>query len=512
MAETISVTVILATNGNATRACIESVLAQTVSDFELIIVGSPIGGLDDSRIKFIPVDKNLNSARNVGLEHAVGTFVYFIDGEGMILDNALEVLLNAARESGAEVVQSTTLIERDGEDLSVAVDQKMLSLNLYRRDFLERANLKFPESIEDAEPFCFAAESMAPTVAFIDDYFYVRTRQKKLREEPVYVKDMERDEIRSGFLVTSQRKKLWNAQIKLIFEFDRVCRKHGWKWYPYAGTLLGAARHKGFIPWDDDVDLAMFRPDFDEFIKIAPSELNPKYFLDAWHNHAIEGEPNPENLPLVDQQTAEQIRERGWWWPLCADFIKLRDSSTAMIQWPERRNVNQGIWIDIFPLDPAPPFGDERRYVEFAIKKELFLTAAIPGVIENAMSLGEELNTPYDQLRRLLKLPFKQRALFYEHYALRNFFETERCTRLSRYFLKKNCFTLSVSGHREQVPLPFEMIELPAPSGYDDVLSDIYGDWHTLMMNSSHVTAYSVDLSYKEYFDKISPGIRVHMF
>ena len=513
MADANLITVILTTSGNVNRACVESVLAQTVSDLELLIVGSTVEGLNDPRIKFIPSDKNLNSARNVGLEHAVGTFVYFIDGDGMILDNALEVLINAAAESGAEVVQSTTLIERDGEDLSVVGDQKMLSLNLYRRDFLERANLKFPESSEDAEPFCYAAECMAPTVAFIDDYFYVVDRQKKFRADSAeYVKDIYRDEIRDGFLVTSQRKKLWNAQIKLIIEFARVCRKYNLKWFAYGGTLLGAVRHGGYIPWDDDIDLGMLRPDYERFIEVAPRELKSDYFLDVWYNYALEGEANPEHLPVVSNELAQNIRERGWWWPIIADFIKLRSNNTAMIQWPERRNVHQGIWIDIIPLDPVPPFDNEQDQINFEITKELMMTVSFPDVISKALENGEPLRGSTDVLKEMLSLPYKERAMRYTRYLRQNFFESPHVSRQNNVFLRNPTYWWKTSYLREPVELPFELIKLPAPIDYEDFLTARYGNWRELVFNYSHVTAYTVDMSYREYFEKVSPGIKVHMF
>ena len=513
MPETKSVSVILTMSGNVNQACIESVLAQTVSDFELLIVGSSFDGLNDPRIKFIPVDTNLNAARNIGLMHAVGEFVYFIDSDGMILDNALESLLNAARESGAEVVQSTALIERDGEDLSVVVEQKMLALNLYRREFLEHANLKFPESTDDAEPFCYAAECMAPTVAFIDDYFYVRNKQKKLRAEPeVYVKDIDRDEIRCGFLVTSRRKKLWNAQIKLILEFERICKKYNLKWFATFGTLLGTVRHKGFIPWDDDVDLGMPRPDYSKFLRVAERELKPDYFLDVWYNYAWEGEPNEENLPVVSQETLKNIRERGWWWPALAGFTKLRDNNTAQIQWAERRNVNQGIWIDIMPYDPIPPFENEQQNIVLAIEKELLLAAGFPDLIRQALKNGEQLFLARDKLEDILSKPYKQRALIYGSYLEKNYLEAEYATSLSRFFLRETCYKWKINRCRDVTHLPFEEIKIQVPIDYEGFLTDRFGNWRELIFNHSHVTAYSTDLSYKEYFEKISPGIRVHMF
>lgn len=497
------------------KACIESVLAQSFSDFELLIVGDGATvELNDPRLRFIPTEifLNANGRRNVGIERARGDYIYFID-DGMIFDNAFEILLKAAKESGAEVIQSTNFVERNGEDVKIIPNRKLLPLNLYQKNFIERAQLKFPESSADAETFCYATECMAPTIAILDDYFYVRDRQKKIRADSAdYVKDIDRDEIRCGFMVTSQRKKLWNAQIKLILEFARICRKHDLKWFMGFGTLLGAARHKGFIPWDDDVDLLMPRPDYKKFVQAAKHELKSNYFLDLWYNHAWENEPNEEGLPVVPEDILQKIRERGWWWPIFADFAKIRDNNTAQIQWSERRNVHQGIWIDIMPFDPVPPFDDEQQQLRLGIEKELLLAVGHPNLILQALENDEQLLSPRDELERILSRPFKERALIFESYLEKNYFESEYVSRLPRFFLRDKCYKWRTKAFRDSVNLPFEGVELPAPVDYEQLLTDHYGDWRTLMFNYSHGMAHSVDFSYREYFEKISPGIRVHMF
>ena len=72
-----------------------------------------------------------------------------------------------------------------------------------------------------------------------------------------------REEIRNGFLVTEKMKRIWYTEISLLQELDRVCKKYGLRYFAEYGTLLGAVRHKGFIPWDDDIDVAMFRDDYE---------------------------------------------------------------------------------------------------------------------------------------------------------------------------------------------------------------------------------------------------------
>ena len=90
-----------------------------------------------------------------------------------------------------------------------------------------------------------------------------------------YIRDLYHDELRDGFLVTFDRKKVWNVELNLVREFDRICKKYGLTYFMSYGTLLGAVRHQGFIPWDDDIDLMMPRPDYDRLKKVIVGELPP---------------------------------------------------------------------------------------------------------------------------------------------------------------------------------------------------------------------------------------------
>ena len=79
-----------------------------------------------------------------------------------------------------------------------------------------------------------------------------------------------------GFLVSEKRKKIWNIELDLIRQFISICQHYGLHYIASGGTLLGAIRHNGFIPWDDDVDIMMPRNDYERFLNIAQSNL-PKY-------------------------------------------------------------------------------------------------------------------------------------------------------------------------------------------------------------------------------------------
>jgi len=120
--------------------------------------------------------------------------------------------------------------------------------------------------------------------------------------------------------------KLHKIQIEILDEIVRICDKHKLEYYLVGGTLLGAVRHKGFIPWDDDIDIAMMRKDYDLFIKYAKEELDNKYYLDCF-------ETNKEcYLP----------------------FAKIKKNNTIFKEEISAHlNNHKGIFVDIFPIDNA---------------------------------------------------------------------------------------------------------------------------------------------------------------
>ena len=116
------------------------------------------------------------------------------------------------------------------------------------------------------------------------------------------------------------------VMVDILIEVARICKKHEIKYWLDFGTLLGAVRHKGFIPWDDDIDITMPRKDYNKFIEIASTELKDCYFL----------------------QTKYTDKKYFWNW------IKVRDKNSIFLEHGSLENVDKeknGIFIDIFPLD-----------------------------------------------------------------------------------------------------------------------------------------------------------------
>lgn len=129
------------------------------------------------------------------------------------------------------------------------------------------------------------------------------------------------------YLTKDEFRKMQLLQLDMLKELDRVCRKHNIKYSIYCGTLLGAVRHKGYIPWDDDADVVMLREEYEKFKKVA-KELDAKicYFQD---------------------NTTDPYYRWG--------YAKLRRTNTEYVRvGQEHLKCKTGFFIDIFPLDDIP--------------------------------------------------------------------------------------------------------------------------------------------------------------
>ena len=326
-----------------------------------------------------------------------------------------------------------------------------------------------------------------------------------------FVKDIYRDEIRNNFLVTTDRKKLWNVEISVAKELERICKKHNIKYFANFGTLLGAVRHKGFVPWDDDMDFIMFRPEWEKFKKVVAEEVAYPYSIDFWYNHRLEGEEDitpkdEQNFPLV---TKEMQQKCPGWWP-CFPLIRLIDERTTMIapdsspNVPDvRRNLYKGIFVEIFPIDPVPPFKDEQAIKNFQIAKELLMAVTFAPQVKQAIQAGQKFFINTNDLERFLKLSYRQRALYWESFMLQNYFESEYVGNVRKFCICSKTNPYEMKDFEETLYLPFEKVELPCPVGAEKILSADYGDWHQMIFTHSCTQEYSADIPYTEYFKNL---------
>lgn len=247
---------------------------------------------------------------------------------------------------------------------------------------------------------------------------------------------------------TYDERLLRQFQLEMALEVKRICDSHGLAVFLAYGSLLGAVRHKGFIPWDDDMDLAMLRRDYDAFVQLCDTELGSKWYLQT-----IESEPG-------FGQGFAKVRAHG------TRFVHRDSTKVAM---------RQGVYIDIFPLDNAPN-GRFARWIQAAInwsvRRELVRRA------------GYGLSPRGERIARVIRVPMLV-------------VPTRLITRLlmsnaTRFLTYDTASVVSLFGgypyerealRREwladRMLMEFEGVDYWVPARYDEVLKQLYGDYMT---------------------------------
>ncbi len=266
------------------------------------------------------------------------------------------------------------------------------------------------------------------------------------------------DEVREGFYITGEIKRAWAAQIEVLSEVDKICRRHNIKWYADCGTLLGTVRHKGYIPWDDDLDICMLRDDYFKFIDFAQKEL-PEGFACLTLK---DKEPFYQYLVRVtngrrfnyDEKFLERFYE--CYYPIGVDIFPL--DYVAVDE--EAENERKAAAFDIFAISDS--FDEESRDDEEL--KELI------------RSVEEVCNVKIDSSR-----PIRQQ-LYMASETLFTIFGSKGAKEvvLMPYWLKDNNHKYPIECFRETIMMPFENTELPVPVEYDKVLRIEYGDYMKL--------------------------------
>ena len=238
------------------------------------------------------------------------------------------------------------------------------------------------------------------------------------------------------------QKKCYN----ILLEIDRVCRCAGIKYYLYAGTLLGAVRHNGFIPWDDDIDIVMMRKDYESF----PSACRKYMDKDKFILQTIQSDPFANN-----------------------PWMKLHDKNTAFLSGIRRSGAMEGINIDIFPIDNVP---DDENILHNRAKyfdcMNLIYQWRFARVRKN---VGWKMKI----FQTLIKyIPPWNEKQFKEKYNKKiqeyNSQNTRRVVYFSnRKYMKK---VIERSVFDKTVFLTFEERSFPAPAGWEEVLKGLYGE------------------------------------
>ena len=251
------------------------------------------------------------------------------------------------------------------------------------------------------------------------------------------------EEIRNDFVVTEERKKLWTVILDLFLEFKSVCEKYHLTYYPCYGFLLGAVRHNGFIPWDDDLDVCMPRKDYMKFVDLC-HEFTAPYFL----------------------QTPET--DKGYFYGMA----KIRNSNTtAVTEMFRYQGFNHGIWLSVFPLDNWKLEEGEDGFAQ--IKKLLvdcstYMRKTNPNLSEKDIQRVKEYGDtdPWNTYNMFQKLTTQYNGDNTDYSLI-------PC---SVYPYRKNVYL--AEDFQEVLTCKFEHIEIPIPKGYDRILRTIYHDYH----------------------------------
>ena len=287
-----------------------------------------------------------------------------------------------------------------------------------------------------------------------------------------WVRDLDKDEIRSGFLVSAHRKHIWETELELLAELDRVCQKYGLLYYVDGGTLLGAVRHQGFIPWDDDIDVVMFRKDYERLKDVGADEFTGNlFFQTAYTDNAL------------------------------FNMAKIRNSKTMGLEYYDRKDFNQGIFLDIFPFDDISDGSEEQNQL-FAWRQELYVMALMPEVYKEAEDAQVVFAIPENERRAVMSMSAVERFRIYEEFQREHTGESGIVTYMPYEFTHRYKEHFKRTIFEKVVQLKFEGRTVPAPVEYDRLLKIYFGDYHTpvkFAADHGNNILFSADVSYKEY-------------
>lgn len=280
------------------------------------------------------------------------------------------------------------------------------------------------------------------------------------------------EETRCGFFVDIKRKKLWAVQLDMLLELDRVCKKYGLKYYLCGGSLLGGIRHHGFIPWDDDLDVALFRSDYEKLLKLA-HEFNEPYFLQT---------------PYTDPYYAFA-------------HTRLRNiNTTGISKMFAFQPMCQGIYMDIHPIDNWVKDDKEsyQRIRELNIQNSTYMRMTNPYLDENnkkrvAEWPGRDPREIYEEVQSIAT-QYNDKNTPYRIRAVISIMEYEQ-------------MLMHEEDYYETILCDFEGFQLPIPVGAKRMLEIRYGNyeefpevdkrgaWH-------HDFIVDADVPYKEYLSE----------
>ena len=264
-------------------------------------------------------------------------------------------------------------------------------------------------------------------------------------------------------------RKLQLVELEILEEVDRICKKNNIDYFLNGGTLLGAVRHKGFIPWDDDIDVTMTRKNYNKFIEACLKDLNSKYIIDNYKTNK----------------------------KCCFSFTKIKKKGTLYVESRDYNTYdeNSGIWVDVFPLDGQP----KPMSIIMRIQNRLcmFLRTAI--TIKNNSNHYNKSKIR-KKIYRILLTPIPVKFMSYLLEKIISIYDEDKVQYLSSF---STVYSLSKETFEKSKLFPYKDIEFEGRkfmgiAGYDYYLEKMYGDYMKLPPKDKRVNHHPYLIKFED--------------
>lgn len=260
-------------------------------------------------------------------------------------------------------------------------------------------------------------------------------------------------------------RKVQLVQLEIAEEIKRVCDENNIQYFLCFGTMLGAVRHQGFIPWDDDLDLGMVRSEYERFLEIAPQKLNPKYVLQTWYN-------TPE-YPLP--------------------FAKVRKRGTVYLEGKSTQLAENGFFVDVFPFDYLPADEEQKAALDKKLldlfRTKLMKSRYTPWMENGRIIWKKRIGYLYYQLKAAMT---SHEKLIQEYDAL--VASVPQSDRVYWQDPAMHLRSLKLAWCTELAEISFEGKLFKGPKNYDELLTAIYGNYMQLPPEDKRENRHQIEV------------------